>query len=846
MKIFDIDSSQKYEKKHVRVTNFHSFGRSFFKDNPKLANISGIFDEFMIEKISKTFFTFENLKKFYPSLFDKGVTAKAKDKNIIKKEKSKFNNKKFRTFDQNIVVRCWEDFTIANLLFFYKIDFKYEYKYKKNIKGNKYLEFDFYLPEYDIYIENMKLYSQHSEEYKKITQNNSKRLKYESYLRQMNYKLNWFNEILTYQSKNDFMNGDEYWSSYLAAYEDDDFFGNSYDSIFDDDGLYEESEELFFAMNEYWDSYLTVYEDDGFLGNSFDTIFDDDGLYEESEEDFDIDNFYADFKINNYKDVKPFENTILYNNENEKLIIINSLTNKDYITDLMNNLDKCGVNFDLRSDDNIEKLLRDNKKFFTDLNRIRKSFNQRLEFIKEHDISKEELKYDFEDMENKFISKLFLDYLDFYNDYLKRKNYIDYFDMINESIPMIEKVNYKYIFVDEYQDISEKRYKLLKKIKDISNAKLVVVGDDWQSIYSFAGSDVKFFKKFKKYFPNRKKICLEETFRSSNELTQVAKSFIDSDELFSKDLYSKKNLDYPLELRYYTGKDDDEKLNQEYALIYEILRELSQDNKTNEVMILCRYEKPLIDLKKKLEDVNINKFGIKLNFNTIHSAKGLDAQNVIIMDINRAHKFPFSNGFPNTMLNDGILPSKYFFNTSKDKYSEEKRIFYVALTRSKNKVYLCADKDYRSEFIEDLLKITNAKENLINIKEFDYTDESNPFYSYKFLLNGNAQNNLIKRTKIRCPKCKKGYINVYLINNSKVIACSEFDSCGWFIDDKVDDEIIDNFDNFIFSEEGLIYQKDSFNSNSELSTEISEIKENQIHRNQKEEKPDNTLDKFFK
>ena len=801
LKKFDIDSSKNFEKGNVRVTNFHSFGRSFFKNEPKLANISGIFDEFMIEKISKSFFTFGNLKKLYPSLFDKNIKDVAEEDNIIKKDISIFKNKKFRTIDPNVIVRCEEDFTIANILFLYSIDFKYGYKYKKYIKGNKYLQFDFYLPEYDIYIENMKLYNKESDEFNIIFQNNNKRLKYERYFRQLNDRLNWFKEIFNFKSEKDFEFIDNNFDSYFPYYEDDDYLEDSDSIIFDDEGLSEESEELI--------------EDNG---------------------------FYTDFEIKNYEDVKSFENTILYNDENEKLIIINSLSNKDYINDLVKNLEKCGVDFDPILDSKIEELLRENKKFLTDLNRIRKSFNKRIEFIKEHDISKEELKYDYEDTKNKFISKLFLDYLDFYNDYFQRKIYIDYFDMINEAMPLIEKVNYKYIFVDEYQDISQTRYNLLKKVKDISNAKLVVVGDDWQSIYSFAGSDVKFFKEFKEYFNHRKRVCLDETYRSSNELTQVAKSFIDSDELFSKELFSKKHLDYPLELRYYTGKNDTEKLNNEYALIYEILRELSQDNNTKEVMVLCRYEKPLINLKKKLDDVDIDKLGIKLIYNTIHGAKGLDAQNVIIMDINKGHKFPWTNGFPNKRLNDGILPSEYFFNTSKDKYSEEKRLFYVALTRSKNKVYLCADKENRSGFIDDLLEITKNEENSLICKEFDFSDESNPFFSYKSLIKEERLKNLYKRTKIKCPKCEKGFINVYSINDSKFISCSDFDNCGWFIDDKIDDEIIDNLNDFEFSVDGLIKSKSSNDSKEDLS---SKHPEDTNMPNKNNENSPETLDDFF-
>ena len=84
---------------------------------------------------------------------------------------------------------------------------------------------------------------------------------------------------------------------------------------------------------------------------------------------------------------------------------------------------------------------------------------------------------------------------------LKKENAIDFDDMIIEGRKKLEKQNLKYVIVDEFQDISQARAKLLKKIKELNNAKLYCVGDDWQAINKFSGGDVTIFTlDFKKLF----------------------------------------------------------------------------------------------------------------------------------------------------------------------------------------------------------------------------------------------------------------------------------------------------------------------------------------------------------
>ena len=98
-----------------------------------------------------------------------------------------------------------------------------------------------------------------------------------------------------------------------------------------------------------------------------------------------------------------------------------------------------------------------------------------------------------------FIS-LFKKIYDKYHQRLKDENSIDYDDMIIDGRKGIINEGYKYILVDEFQDISQARSKLLQKIQKENRAKLYCVGDDWQAINGFAGADLKFFLNPETYF----------------------------------------------------------------------------------------------------------------------------------------------------------------------------------------------------------------------------------------------------------------------------------------------------------------------------------------------------------
>ncbi|MDC0925791.1 UvrD-helicase domain-containing protein, partial [Flavobacteriaceae bacterium] len=118
-----------------------------------------------------------------------------------------------------------------------------------------------------------------------------------------------------------------------------------------------------------------------------------------------------------------------------------------------------------------------------------------------------------------------------YQEELKERNEIDFNDMIHLASNCIKNKTYskryKHIIIDEYQDISRGRYELINNIKSQQpECKLFCVGDDWQSIYRFSGSDLNLFRNFQQYFGYTVKSKIESTYRFNNPLMSLSSEFI--------------------------------------------------------------------------------------------------------------------------------------------------------------------------------------------------------------------------------------------------------------------------------------------------------------------------------
>ena len=386
-------------------------------------------------------------------------------------------------------------------------------------------------------------------------------------------------------------------------------------------------------------------------------------------------------------------------------------------------------------------------------------------------------------------SRLFLDicnecYLE-YERWLNENNAVDFEDMINESAKILmevkemkQKLNFKYIIVDEYQDISRQRFDLTKALSEVTDAKIIAVGDDWQSIYAFSGSDITLFTKFEEKMGYAKMLKIVKTYRNSQEVIDIAGNFIQKNtSQIRKKLISPKRIDNPVIIYTYDSTSKraggNRRSGANYALAHAVEMAIEkiiefrkrENKKSGTILLLGRFgfdgehleRSGLFEYEKrggKLKSVKYPKLDI--TFMTAHSSKGLGYDDVII--VNGKNE---TYGFPSKIEDDPVLGFVIKGDRSID-YAEERRLFYVAMTRTKNRVYFVAPEQNPSEFLLELKK--------------DYKN---------VVLEGEWNEEIVPKYKKSCPLCgyplqlkyKRAYgLRLYMCTNEPEV-------CGFMTND---------------------------------------------------------------
>lgn len=317
---------------------------------------------------------------------------------------------------------------------------------------------------------------------------------------------------------------------------------------------------------------------------------------------------------------------------------------------------------------------------------------------------------------NKIILQLLEPIFNEYCQYLSNNNAIDFNDMINTAAQYIRDgrfVNpYKYVIVDEYQDISRARFSLLDAMRKSNDFDLFCVGDDWQSIYRFAGSDIGYILNFERYWGRTEVSRIETTYRFTQKLIEISGRFIMKNPAqIKKSLKGRADsVSFPLgEISGYTEK---------YAVKFMIKR-LEDLPKGSSVFFIGRYtfDSKLLDENTELNCSYNNTTGIidvrydkradlKMSFITAHKSKGLQADYVFIINNKKSRM-----GFP-SKIQDAAILNLLLDNSETYPYAEERRLFYVALTRAKKKAFIVTVKGQESDFVTELK--TRYKEQLEN------------------------------------------------------------------------------------------------------------------------------------
>lgn len=282
---------------------------------------------------------------------------------------------------------------------------------------------------------------------------------------------------------------------------------------------------------------------------------------------------------------------------------------------------------------------------------------------------------------------------------LSDSNQIDFTDAILKATEICRAshpVEYDYIIVDEFQDISVDRYNFLKVLREGNPpAKLYCVGDDWQSIYRFSGSDMALFNKFPEYFGVTEINKIETTYRFGEPLVSLSSRFIQRNKAqIQKDIHSfspemKTELEfYPYDRRDYCNT------------IGQLVASIPSDKS---IFLLGRYsfdDYYLSFMYQSIKEGNRFFYVIgkrKIEFLTVHKSKGLEADYVILLQCNKD-----TYGFPSLVSDDPVLN---YVLTKSDQfpYGEERRLFYVAITRAKMKTFVLYDKRFPSVFVNEFL-----------------------------------------------------------------------------------------------------------------------------------------------
>ena len=398
-----------------------------------------------------------------------------------------------------------------------------------------------------------------------------------------------------------------------------------------------------------------------------------------------------------------------------------------------------------------------------------------------------------------------------YQKILGERNEIDFADMINDANFYLAEMQkqgihlpFKYIVIDEFQDIARQRFNLTKRLSEITGAKVVAVGDDWQSIYAFAGSDITLFKRFTELMGSGVELLITHTYRNSQELIDIAGDFIQKNfAQIKKRLVSTKRLKDPIRLKFYddrtqTYKNLAKSINES---IGSIIREFGENTS---VLLLGRYNFDLNKLQTSGEfeaypdsnKVKSNKFPkANIYFLTVHSSKGLGYDNVIILNMLESRY-----GFPSQIETDPIIKMVTFEDISMP-FAEERRLFYVALTRTKNQVHIASPLYRPSRFLIELINEYNLPypkdmnldiPNLFSLKcpicGFPLRYEYNKNYGLRVYICTNETEICDFMTNDRkelrdifiCPDCKDGYMIVKRSKEYKgaFYGCTNYDGTG--------------------------------------------------------------------
>ena len=300
-----------------------------------------------------------------------------------------------------------------------------------------------------------------------------------------------------------------------------------------------------------------------------------------------------------------------------------------------------------------------------------------------------------------------------YEEHLKKNHSIDFAGLLEEATSRINPIyTYDYVIIDEYQDISPLEYLLIRSLRELRAFKLFCVGDDWQTIYQFAGSEISLILNFEKCWGETSRFKIEQTYRFPEKLAKLSGRFIMHDRTQLRKqirgvlVYGE---DQIVEIN---GPSERTDLNSlyffflnmpEHASVFLIGRynfDITTISRCEFLSFNISEEKVLISMHERPD--------LRISFLSAHKSKGLQADYVLIINCRNTIL-----GFPSRMKENEIfrivrevaiqkLERRKMKKRMREKFSEERRLFYVAMTRARKRILFLTVQEQESPFILEL------------------------------------------------------------------------------------------------------------------------------------------------
>ena len=392
-----------------------------------------------------------------------------------------------------------------------------------------------------------------------------------------------------------------------------------------------------------------------------------------------------------------------------------------------------------------------------------------LNHVKSADLSEDEIRRRVRNDGDRERSALFLEIFERtrrrYEDLLAEERAVDFHDLINEAASIIRKGGwrhaYEHVLVDEFQDISDGRMALAEALHR-QNLAYFLVGDDWQSIYRFAGSHVELIHDCDRHLGHTRRENLTRTFRFGDGILGPSSAFVQRNPEQTRRGLEAHAQDHDVGVTIVANDDPVRGVNTAFRRIWE-----TEGDAARTVLVLGRFQS-----SRKAIHPRVAAGPYDAQFSTVHSAKGREADYVIVLDL-----VDSKYGFPCQVEDDPLLEivapplgERAF------PHAEERRLFYVALTRARRGVYLVTDPTDPSPFVRELRELSAEVAQIGEVRPIC------PSCRRASLVQSQSGDNLrctryprCNHLSPRCSSCREGYVT---IDPSRTCAKCSKPSCG--------------------------------------------------------------------